>query len=415
MKHEQHTMRIHMIPLILVLLAASPALAEETSVMVLEGATAAPYDNGDFTVFDRTRAWDRVTFEEWKKSAAPGERPPLEAQGVIAQARIGPDRTFRLEIPADKPRTLYFAVLNAVGPNGERWGAVKMGNNFILEPGELKLRMIRSNYSVITGGRYNDAVFNSWRVTEEYEAAYANYAQYMEPKENESEEDERRRIDNLVEAQGKVLKLEEQGMARVALTHPDPFTRRLAIEAAWQFGPWVLEALRGIAEMTPDDPWVTRRLAAMEAAAANADQNRQPAIGESILDFTAETLEGEEVTLADVRAGSLYVLVEFWASWCGPCRVEIPHMKQAYERFRDKGFEIVSFTVDEVREDWEEASAEEDMPWFDLGMGFESQAAKAYKVRGVPNSYLVDSGTGEIIAKDLRRHKLDEKLEELLE
>ena len=90
-------------------------------------------------------------------------------------------------------------------------------------------------------------------------------------------------------------------------------------------------------------------------------------------------------------------------------------MKQAYERFRDKGFEIVSFTVDEEREDWEEASAEEDLPWFDLGMGFEAEAAKAYNVFGVPNNYLVESSTGKIISKDLRQHKLDEKLEELLE
>ncbi|MDE0128842.1 MAG: TlpA disulfide reductase family protein [Gammaproteobacteria bacterium] len=415
MSHFKHNLRTRFVPLLLLVLPAGPTFAEEAPVMVLEGTTAAPYDNGDFTVFDSTRVWDPTTFEVWKKTAAPGERPPLEAQGVIAQARIGPDATFRLEIPVDQPRTLFFAVLNAVGPNGERWGPVKMGNNFILEPGELKLRMIRSNYSVITGGHYNDAVFNSWRMTEEYEAAYENYVQYLESAEDESEQDRRRRVDNLVEAQGKALKLEAQGMAKVALEHPDPFTRRLAIEASWQFGPWLYSALRGIAELTPDDPWVIERLAAMEAAAANANQYRQPAVGESILDFTAETLDGEEVTLADLRADSRYLLVEFWASWCGPCRVEIPHMKQAYARFRDKGFEIVSFTVDEEREDWEEASAEEDLPWFDLGMGYEAEAAKAYNVLGVPNNYLVESSTGKIISKDLRQHKLDEKLEELLE
>ena len=89
-------------------------------------------------------------------------------------------------------------------------------------------------------------------------------------------------------------------------------------------------------------------------------------------------------------------------------------MKQAYTRFRDKGFEIVSFTIDEERENWEQASVEEEIPWFDLGMGPKAEAALAYKVFGVPNNYLVESSTGEIIEKNLRQHKLDEKLEELL-
>ena len=89
-------------------------------------------------------------------------------------------------------------------------------------------------------------------------------------------------------------------------------------------------------------------------------------------------------------------------------------MKEAYERFREKGFEIVSFTIDDDRESWEEASAEEDLPWINLGMGTEADAPVAYNVTGVPKNYLVDSRTGDIVAKDLRGHHLDEKLEELL-
>ena len=88
-------------------------------------------------------------------------------------------------------------------------------------------------------------------------------------------------------------------------------------------------------------------------------------------------------------------------------------MKEAYDLFGDRGFEIVSFTIDEDREAWEVASAEEDLPWIDLGMGPEAPAPAAYKVRGVPDSYLIDSGTGQIVATDLRRHHLRRKLEEL--
>ena len=90
-------------------------------------------------------------------------------------------------------------------------------------------------------------------------------------------------------------------------------------------------------------------------------------------------------------------------------------MKTAYARFGPKGFEIVSFTIDDDREAWEIASAEEDLPWINLGFGRDAQAPKAFNVTGVPNNFLVDSKTGRIVARDLRGHRLDEKLEELLE
>ena len=213
----------------------------------------------------------------------------------------------------------------------------------------------------------------------------------------------------------RMLTLETEGRERVATTHPDPLVRRLTLETTWLGGPWMLAAWRGLAELTPDDAWVLERLAQAEEGAAKRARERQKfAIGAGIRDFVADTLDGESVRLADIRADSSYVLLEFWASWCGPCRVEIPHMKEAYDRYRDAGFEIVSFTIDDDREDWEIASEEEQLPWPNLGMGRDAEAPVAYDVTGVPKNYLVESSTGEIVAKDLRGHHLDEKLEELL-
>ena len=193
--------------------------------------------------------------------------------------------------------------------------------------------------------------------------------------------------------------------------------RRFAIEASWSFGPWVLVASRALAKLTPEDPWAIKNLAGWEEAFDPELQPKLLGAGDRIIDFAGETLDGEAVRTADLRADNHYLLVEFWASWCGPCRAEIPHMKEAYARFRDKGFEIVSFTVDEEREDWVEASEEEELPWHNLGMGWEAEAPLAYNARteGLPSNFLVNSRTGEIVAKDLRQHKLDEKLEELLD
>ncbi|MDE0128844.1 MAG: TlpA disulfide reductase family protein [Gammaproteobacteria bacterium] len=420
-------MRKYVITLLLAWLAATPAHADEASVMVLEGTTAAPFDNGNFAVLDGSRGWDQARWDEWRKTAKPDEQPPIEAYGAIAWAPIGPDGAFRLEIAVDQPRVATFAVIGAVLPDGGRLSPNKTGNNFILEPGELKLRMIRHDYSEITGGHYNDAVFNSWRLSDEYRQAWAEAQKAQAdhdqaqaeigdevlPGDDPREQARRRLWDRMVEANQMWIRLQEQGMSKVALTHPDPLARKFAIQASWIVGPWQTDALRSLAKLMPDDPWV----AGMLAPATNVITIKAPKVGDRFVDFSGDTLEGVEVRLADVQSRNRLVLVEFWASWCGPCRVEIPHMKQAYSRFHDKGFEIVSYTIDEEREDWEEASAEEDLPWIDIGMGFETELAQAYSLRnlGIPRNYLLDSSTGKIVAANLYQHKLDEKLEELLD
>ena len=402
--------------LILALLAAVPVVADEPPVMVLEGDVAALYTNGDFVVWNPKPSGGGAMMAAAMPVTKPGDKPPsIESTlDVVAKAPIGADGKFRLEAIADNPRRVYFYVLNAVSPEGHRMAPVK-GNGFILESGELELTMNARGRFVIEGGYYNDEVYNSWRLSDEYQAAEADMTRLYTTVEGESEEEKRLRLDLAAEAQQEYFSIESEGRSRIARTHSDPMVRRLTIETTWLSGPWMLDALRGLAELTPEDPWVVERLAsAEESAAKRAEERRRFAIGAGIRDFTADTLEGEAVSLADVRANSRLVLLEFWASWCGPCRVEIPHMKEAYDRFREKGFEIVSFTIDEDREAWEEASDEEDLPWVNLGMGPEAEAPVAYNVTGVPKNYLVDSGPGDIVAKDLRGHKLDEKLEELL-
>ena len=390
--------------------------------MVLEGDLSAIYASGDFLIWtpkpeERRGGAVGMSMSAAKStSTSPKEDPPSfeSTVNVIAKAPLAADGTFRIEVPVEEPRVVYFRVSNAIGHEGQRYGAVK-GQNFVLEPGNLRITMNESARFVIHGGEYNDAIFNSWKTSEEYLEAVAENGRLWTPVEGETEEQRRARVDLASAAQDRYLDIETNTRAKVSTTHPDPVVRRLVIETAWLGGPWILDALRGLAEMTPEDPWVLERLANVEAAEAKRAQSRLIATGTDIVDFTAESLDGESVRLADIRADSEIVLVEFWASWCGPCRAEIPHMKQAYEEHRPNGFEIVSFTIDNDRENWELASEEEDLPWPNLGMGEEAEAPTAYSVSGVPRNYLVDSKSGEILATDLRRHHLDVKLDELLQ
>jgi thiol-disulfide isomerase/thioredoxin len=398
---------------LLALLAGSPAFAGE---FVLEGDLSAHYSSGNFVVWIPKPSPDGKRARGMMMAAASSSEKPVSMEStldVVARAPLSPDGTFRVEAAVDTPRIVYFYTLDAVGLEGQRYAPVK-GNAFILEPGNLRLHMSRPGRFHIEGGGYNDAVYNSWRRSAPYMEAQAEYRALLPAIDGETEAERRARSDRRSAVFSGILNMEQEGRAQTATTHPDPLVRRLTIQSAWLGGPWILEGLRGLAEMTPEDPWVVERLATTETAQAKRSEERKRfAVGAEIRDFEAKTLDGESVRLADVRANSKFVLVEFWASWCGPCRVEIPHMKQAYAQYRDKGFEIVSFTIDNVREAWEVASEEEQLPWPNLGMGEDAEAPLAYKVTGVPKNYLVDSATGDILAKDLRGHHLDEKLAEL--
>ena len=397
---------------------------QTTSSMTMNGdVSASVYSNGNFVIWTRKQGGGGATTAmtpavamtpaasgDESNEEKPARNPIYDSLDVVAEAVIQPDGTFSLSAEVDEPKEVFFYVLDAVSETGNRYAPVK-GRNFILEPGSLSLLMDDRGDFVITGGKYNEIVYNSWKQSEKYIAASDEYRQLLLPVEGETEQERRARVDLMSLKMNEKFDIEGEGRAQVALNHPDVLARKLAIQTAWLHGPWVLESLRSLGEMAPDDPWVVERLASAEAANERRQAERQIAVGTEILDFSAESLDGEIVRLSDVRSDSEVVLLEFWASWCGPCLAEIPHMKGAYQKFQDDGFEIVSFTIDDTREDWEDVSFEEELPWLNLGMGPDAEAPLKYNVTGVPKNYLIESSSGEIIGKDLRGHKLDEELE----
>lgn len=335
-----------------------------------------------------------------------------EADGriIVAETQVV-DGTIFLEGAVDAPRNVHFEILNATRRDGYRMASMK-GQSFVLEPGELTLTMDRRAEFIVQGGRYNDIVVNSWRLSPEYLRLREDYRRTDRAAAGETEAERRAREDRAGALFEEMLRLESQGRRRVALGHEDPLARKLTIQSTWLRTPWITDAVRQLAEMIPDDPWVAESLALEEAYAANRAQAATFDVGSEVRDFEAETLDGEIVSVSGAREGKDVILLEFWASWCGPCRVEIPHMKQAYARYGPLGFEILSFTVDDLREDWAEASEEEDLPWINAGMGIDHPATEAYGVTGVPANFLVDAASGEILARNLRGQKLDEALEE---
>ena len=143
------------------------------------------------------------------------------------------------------------------------------------------------------------------------------------------------------------------------------------------------------------------------------DKLRAVTVGYIAPDFTLPDSSGtKKYTLSKLRGK--YLLVDFWASWCGPCKGEIPYMKEAYKNFHDKGFEIMSVSLDDKRENWLNALRQFQMPWIQVSdcKGFRSTVNDLYPIPSIPKTILLDK-EGKIIATDLRGTALDKKLEEL--
>ena len=137
--------------------------------------------------------------------------------------------------------------------------------------------------------------------------------------------------------------------------------------------------------------------------------------GSKFIDFTVPALDGKQVKLADVVAKNKITMVDFWASWCGPCRMEMPNVVEAYKQFHNKGLEIVGVSLDESKEDWAAAVKDMGMNWIQTSdlKGWECEAARLYGVRGIPACVLINQ-KGEIVGRDLRAEELHARLAELL-
>ncbi len=136
--------------------------------------------------------------------------------------------------------------------------------------------------------------------------------------------------------------------------------------------------------------------------------------GNPYIDFTMNDLNGTPHKLSEYVGKGKYVLIDFWASWCGPCRREMPNVIALYKKYKDKGFDIVGISLDSNKNAWQNAISQMGMPWHHLSdlKGWKNSGAKLYGVNAIPSTRLVDP-KGNIIGKDLRGEELAAKLAEI--
>jgi peroxiredoxin len=139
------------------------------------------------------------------------------------------------------------------------------------------------------------------------------------------------------------------------------------------------------------------------------------AIGQTAPDFTMNDVEGNPVKLSDVYSKNEYTLIDFWASWCGPCRHENPNVVATFAKYSNKGFGVMGVSLDNDAEKWKKAIADDKLTWPHVSdlQKWKNQAAALYCINSIPSNILVDK-TGKIIGRNLREEKLRETIAGLL-
>lgn len=194
--------------------------------------------------------------------------------------------------------------------------------------------------------------------------------------------------------------------------HPNSYISLLTfqqVEVAYNFNPDTAAA------RFEKFPASLRESATGKKIAAVIETGRKTNTGVMAMDFTEMDTTGVPVKLSDYRGK--YVLVDFWASWCKPCRAENPNLLKAYNKFKSKNFTILGVSLDDAdgRRAWLHAVKQDGLPWTQVSelKGFQAKSAVLYGVSAIPTNFLIDP-SGKIIARNLRGEELDKKLASLL-
>jgi thiol-disulfide isomerase/thioredoxin len=148
---------------------------------------------------------------------------------------------------------------------------------------------------------------------------------------------------------------------------------------------------------------------AIQEMLANLKQASESAEGMTIKDFTQPGLDGTPVSLLGEVSKSKITVIDFWASWCGPCRQEMPFMVELYGKYKDKGLSIIGISLDEDSDAWKAATQQLNIPWVQMSdlKGWENAIAKHFCVNSIPHTIVVDQ-QGKILKRGLRSEKLEE-------
>ena len=336
----------------------------------------------------------------------------LGSSTEIARAPIAEGR-FRLagEVSDDD---MGRVMLSAKDVEGNSKGSVQ----FILEPGEIQVGYAgRVAGLTAEGGPYNQRVVAIWRNTEEYRRVLDDYAKVMAAKADLEEGPEREALsEEAIRLYNELTRIRRGALREIAMSDDDPLASLFAIDMGGLGGTAALSRLDQLQAVTKLPATVTALRARTETGIRMSETAKTVQVGAKVKGFSARGLDGETYILNNLLADNQVVLIKFWASWCGPCRAEVPNLRASVEQYDERGFGIFSFSLADNREDWEEASVEDEIGWINTSdlKAYDSLVPAQFGVLALPMNVLID-GDGVILARNIRGEALLDKLAELLD
>lgn len=373
--------------------------------------------SGDLSSIDADfeRATIRATAWEYDKR---GERITLNYGIVLLD-----NGKFVIEASVDEPKVVNIAVIVPSSQENTQFKA-------IIEPGSAIEIIAQSSWlhdlAPISGTGKHAQLIETWQQSkeyleteQEYRIAYQeNQARAQSGEDTTSTGDDE--TPKHLELNRKLNRIRNKFLENVAANAEDPMDALLALEMNAFWGKEEALPIYDHLATSLDKDLVMRRVINDRNDHASHLETRgfdsSLVEGKIVPEFTLQNVDGEQISLYDLLEKNKLVLVEFWASWCGPCIETIPALKDIYAAYREHGFEIVSISIDDDHETWIEASEEYELPWVNLGefQGWRGDVATSYGVTGIPKKYLVNS-EGQIVQKDSPPAKIEELLAETLD
>jgi peroxiredoxin len=333
----------------------------------------------------------------------------LGANSVIDSAVIA-DGVFKFNGNALDPAQAFVVIDHTGGGSAKLDPKTADGIPFFLEKGTLALTSNTDSIAkaVITGSPVNDAyakltiLLTPIKVKAEALRAQENSTPAAQQNTDAYQATDNEKHKELATEQTSILE-------KFVKDNPDNYVSLLVISE--------LGKTQDVSELKPLYESLSQSVKDMETARQikrSIDALLPTAMGAIAPDFTQNDVNGNPVTLSSLRGK--YVLVDFWASWCGPCRQENPNVVKAYQKFKGKNFTILGVSLDKQdgKADWISAIKNDGLTWTQVSdLDFwNNKAALLYAVQSIPHNFLLDP-TGKIIAKDLRGSDLDNKLTEI--
>jgi peroxiredoxin/thioredoxin-related protein len=287
-------------------------------------------------------------------------------------------------------------------------GTTKKRTQFYLENAEISITgKLDSLYKVkITGSKTQDEVKafadSNKPLADKYQSIYGEYRAANEAKDEAKMAEIEKTLDGL---QKEMTDLQKKYVTEHPASYYTPYLlSSMSYEMEANEIEAAINALDTAVAAIPQMKTLKERVAIMKTVA----------IGQKAPDFTMNDVDGKPVTLSS-KFGTKLLLVDFWAAWCGPCRGENPNVVKAYNDFHKKGFDVFGVSLDQKKEDWVKAIADDKLTWTHVSdlQYWSNAAAKLYAVNSIPANFLLDE-TGTIIARNLRGEDLVKKLNEIL-